>query len=188
MVLHYVQNISGNLRDDGYIEEMDYVQKILAAAKDGSIYLISSAITKIECLHDGSEGAVSQEAIRLFKSILDSGRVVRTISVSNVIIENARQMYWDKFPMPSNIDKIHIASAIFTECSEIITFDNYNRAKKKNDFACIEELCKQYGLSIVYPSESAIAKMEYVDWVKAQRAKAQKDASKGRQEQMRLLT
>ncbi|MHC1752940.1 hypothetical protein [Humidesulfovibrio sp.] len=145
--------------------EMDYVEKIFNHAKDGSILLFSSSISKVECHSIGKDTLVTDDVKKLFSSILGSGKVVRPISPIEPILEMARDMQWDGFPLPGNMDKIHIASAIFSKCTEFITFDGFRREYYKrnhlDDFACIEELCKAHNISVVYPSETFVAQKEY---------------------------
>lgn len=189
VVIDYVSFSFGFSIKDERTEEMDYVQKILNSAKGGSILLYSSDITKLECTHAGDKSKLTEEIKRKFRSILDSGEVIRSISVNSLIIENARDMQWNGFPLPGNIDKIHIASAIFSNCEELITFDGfrreYYRSKHLDDYACIEELSKSYKLSVVYPSESCVAQREYYYDMKEKVAKQKKkDSEMKKQKQL----
>jgi predicted nucleic acid-binding protein len=168
VIIDYVAG-SFNELDEGRKEEMEYVSKILNSARGSQIQLYTSSVTKMECYHIGDKSCVAEEVKNIFKSIFNSGVVIREIPVSGFVTELVRDMRWENFPLPNSMDTIHIASAIFAHCDEIITFDGFRREaikkKKQDDEACIVELCKQHNISVVYPSESVVSKMECVEYV-----------------------
>jgi predicted nucleic acid-binding protein len=175
IIIEYVK-FSKDISSDSWENEIEFIEKILQSAKDGSIRLVTSVITKLECTHIGDSKYITDDVKNIFRSILDSGEVLITISIHDEIAKRAREMKWAGFPFPSGFDKIHIASAIEVGCCEIISLDGFERdnAKKKSvklasknskeriaDDACVQQLQRQYGIEVVFPSDSVVARREY---------------------------
>lgn len=159
VIIDYVKNECGVHLCEDRTRELEYLEKLFESAKAGQTKLFTSSVTIFECLHIGNNHEVPEEAKRLFTSITGSGRVVIPVSLTPVMSEIARQLYWDGVPLPRKNDRLHVATATEIGCSEFVTFDGLDGDDR------IMYLCQQYGLSVVYPSETNVAQQEYHSWV-----------------------
>ncbi len=116
------------------------------------VNIFTSMLTIAECTHaNESTHQEKEETRRLFKSILESGKVVKLISPTLGIIANARDLRWEhEINIHGAMDSIHVASAINHKCSELITLDKKMLSSSGDDN---EKIYNMFGLKIVAPSE-----------------------------------
>ncbi|HVF57256.1 MAG TPA: PIN domain-containing protein [Pyrinomonadaceae bacterium] len=96
--------------------------RMLDAARDGNLRVLTGNITISECQH--LSGIIDEDIKKLFRSVLSSGRVARIVADSIFIAERARDLMWDYNIRMSGADAHHVATALESKCDEFITSDN----------------------------------------------------------------
>ena len=135
-------------------QRMVALRGLLRKAETGKIDIYSSAITIAECLHLG-DGTITEEAKRLFESILTSGQIVKPVQAHIFIMEDARNLRWNHGINLSGADGIHVASALYAKCTEFITNDK-GIGKLKNT-----AILNQLGLKVITAEQSTSVSAMY---------------------------
>lgn len=102
-----------------------FLQPLFDAARRGAIELVTSELSLIECLVKPVRTG-DEELERLFRAVLTGSKEIRLAATSTAIIESAihfRARQGFKTP-----DAIHVATAMETGCSSIVTNDEYFRS------------------------------------------------------------
>lgn len=103
--------------------EVETAQRLLAASRDGYIEIFTSTITIAEAVHTGTNPP-PQDVKDYFSRLLLSGRDgVITVAPDPFIVELARDLSWDHGIGKGVADRIHVATALRTQCIELITID-----------------------------------------------------------------
>ena len=101
--------------------EIWFLKKLLEAAKDGHISVLTSTITIAECQH--ANGVADDQVQRLFRGILTSGQYVVLVQDTVLVAERARDLRWVHNIALDGADAVHVASALEMGCVEFITSD-----------------------------------------------------------------
>lgn len=130
-------------------------KQIIKAAKDGKIKVFTSSLSIAECTHIQGEDNPSDKTKRFFDTLLVSGKSgVELVQPILAIIEKARNLRWvHGIPLKGAPDAIHVASALISECGELLTTDK--KILNKNDK--LHEL----GLKVCEPEETALLPDKY---------------------------
>lgn len=101
--------------------EIWFLKKLLEAAKDGHIAILTSTITVAECQH--ADGVADAEVQRLFRGMLTSGQYVVLVQDTVLVVERARNLRWIHNIALDGADAAHVASALEMGCVEFVTTD-----------------------------------------------------------------
>ena len=144
---------------EGRDGDLWYIKQLLKASKDGSIEIITSYLTLAESRHARGKGITepTDEAKRLFRSILCSGKVVKLAQLTRATAELARDLHWDHGINLGGADAIHVATALKTGCKEFLSFD---AEKRKSPLKYTAEL-KKLGLTANLPSATKLLPQDY---------------------------
>lgn len=108
----------GHLKNEP--DKVDACESVLAAAKDGKIIIVTSALTLAEVLYIKGKDKIPvkdrQAVTDFFKH-----RYISVQNVTRAIAETARDVYWDFGIRPQ--DAIHVATALTLKIPVINTFD-----------------------------------------------------------------
>lgn len=130
------------------LAEVDMIERIMRAARDGEIELFTSMMTVAEVVHLG-EKPPPDDLKPLVERLILSGRDgITSIATTPQIVELARDLAVDEGLWDGVADRIHVASAITAGVSEILSVDG--RLSKRLGRSTIRK-CK-----IVSPSQSTI--------------------------------
>lgn len=154
-----VKSTQGN-EEAGRENDLWYLKQLLTASKDGAIEVVTSYLTIAECRHAQGKGITqpTEEAKRLFKSILCSGKVIKLAQLTKATAELARDLHWDHGINLGGADAIHVATAIKTGCKEFLSFD---AEKRKSPLKFASEL-KGLGLNPILPAATRVLQQEYL--------------------------
>lgn len=148
--------------EKGRQSENDYLEKLLRAAEDGHVELVTSTLTLAECQYIVKKDTriYSEEVQRLFDSILLSGRLFTHVSSDVFMSIKARNLLLQhKLEGVKGADSIHLASAVKMGCKEFITLDGDGKStgllKKAEDI-------KKMGLAVIKPSSTSLLPDEYL--------------------------
>lgn len=130
-----------------------HTEKIIEAAMNGDVELVTSTLTIAECRRAEQEKAATQDVKDLINEVLSSGRVIRLAFVNQSFAEYARDLEWVYGINLKGADSIHVATAILLKCQEIFTGDD--RIYKNRDSL------KARGLRVVRPKETLLLPPEY---------------------------
>lgn len=72
-----------------------HTEKCLQAALAGDIEVVTSMLTIAECRRTRSDKPPSEEAKRVIRSVLSSGKVFNLAELTQTISERARDLEWD---------------------------------------------------------------------------------------------
>lgn len=144
--------------EEGREEEVWYCKKLLEASRDGELQVVTSTLTVAEAYHIGDRNDISEDAKKLFKGMLTSGKGgVVLIETSIFVSSKARDLFWDgDAKIKKAPDRIHLASAIESGCQEFYTTDNKDLIKKS------EKIKRKYGLTISYASKTTVLPGHYL--------------------------
>lgn len=125
-------------------DKVDACDSVLAAAENGKIIIVTSALTLAEVLYLKHKQKIPKES----RSTIEDFFKNRFISVQNVtraIAEKARDVVWDYGIQPK--DAIHVATALIINIPVINTFDQKllsNNGKIGNPSITIEHPHEQH--------------------------------------------
>ena len=142
--------------EDGRLNEAWFTERLIAAARDGHVRLISSALILIEGTHASEGMPIPEETKDLFTNFLWSG-VIEMIAVDPFVCERARDFRWRDGVTLGNADAIHIATAIIEGAAEFLSTDN----KLKGKLAHLDTVARGVGLTMANPSLTAHLPEEY---------------------------
>ena len=153
-----VKSKFGDAQEDR-ANDLWYLQKLLTAAKNGDIEVITSYLTLAECTHAKSVNPDEQfeDVKRLFRSILSSGKVVKLAQLTKGTAELARDLRWEHDINVRGADAIHLATAITTRCKEFLSFDS-NKSKSPAKFA---PQLLALGIKVIEPATTQLLPGEY---------------------------
>ena len=95
-------------------------QNVLALAERGQVQIVTSALTIAEVLRLRPEDALPSER-RASVEALFARRSIRTMMLTRLLAESARDLVWDHKIDPK--DSIHVASALAAKVDVLNTFD-----------------------------------------------------------------
>ncbi|MBI3774533.1 MAG: PIN domain-containing protein [Gammaproteobacteria bacterium] len=100
-----------------------HVQQMIRAAQAEHINLYTSGLSIAECTHVEDQNKLDQ-AKPFFMGLLASGKggIVLVQPTLN-ILERARDLRWIHGVSLKGVDAIHVASALYFKCDELITLD-----------------------------------------------------------------
>ncbi len=144
-----------HLIDDlaGKEQHIQYCIKMLEAAKFGDLRILTANLTISECKH--LDGYVDDEVKRLFRSILSSGRIVRIVTDNIFIGEMARDLLWEHDIHLRGADGTHVASALYSNCEELITWDS--KIMKQAD------KIQKLGLRVISADQTKLLPRHYIE-------------------------
>lgn len=126
----------------------------LKAAEQKEIEIVTSIITIAECKRGIREKSPNEKTKDLIRSVLTSGAILQLSEVTLSIVEKARDLDWEHGYCFGGADGIHVATAIATNCKELLTADRM--IKKIDDF---NE--KGFGVKIIKPHETGLLPPKY---------------------------
>ena len=124
------------------------VQMLLKAAESGEVEVLTSTLSIVECRHIGDGSNVPEETKRLFRSVLESGDILTLVDPQYFIVQRARDLAWTHNINLSAVDAVHVASALETDCCELLTQESSGKMARAKDK--IEAL----GLKLMSPSKT----------------------------------
>jgi hypothetical protein len=139
-------------------KHIQYCIKILKAAENGDMRVLTALLTISECKH--LDGYIDDEVKRLFRSILSSGRVIKIITDNIFIGELDRDLLWEHDIHLSGADSTHIASALYAGCEEFVTWDGIT--KKKSILGQAEKI-KKLGLRVITADQTRLLPRRYIE-------------------------
>lgn len=140
----------------GRVNEAWFTERLIAAARDDRIRLVSSAMILIEGTH-ASEGMPTPEETKdLLTEFLWSG-VIEMIAVDPFVCERARDFRWRDGITLGNADALHVATAMMEGATEFLTSDNKLRGK----LAHLDQVTRSAGLVMTDPSQTINLPEEY---------------------------
>lgn len=132
-------------------DDLDRIEILMRAAKNGDIDLYTSTLSIAECRH--AKGTLDEDIKRLFNSILQSGKICILVDPHPFIMEDARDLYWKHgIEGLSGADSVHIATAIYHDCKEFLTV---NKTLEK-----ASEL-EKLGLKVIRPRDTLFLPEKY---------------------------
>lgn len=150
-----IKSRAGFSVDPDRSRDLAYVKACLEAVRAGDIEVITSTLTIAEVRR--AEGAPDDNVKRLIRSVLTSGRLVKLAEVTQSVGEKARDLHWDHGINLSGADAIHVATAIITECKELLTID---RKKKSPHFYATE--IAALGVKVIRAANTIVLPPEYI--------------------------
>lgn len=138
--------------EDGRLNEAWFVERLLEAAKDEEIRLITSTIALVECISAGEDfpTPIADETKQLFSDFLWSGVYIELVPFDPFVAERARNLRWLDGVKIKNQDAIHVATALMEGAVEFLTTDD----KLKKRYAPLIEQARNDGMSTIVPSET----------------------------------
>lgn len=154
-----VKSSIGNAQTDRD-NDLWFIKNLLIASQRGDVEVITSYLTLAECRHV-SQGGPTPEVMRLFRSILSSGKVVKLAQLTKATAERARDLHWKDGINLGGADAIHVATALNTGCKEFLGFD---ATKSKSPIKHANQLRKLLptGIIAVLPSGTSLLPPEYL--------------------------
>jgi predicted nucleic acid-binding protein len=111
-------------------------------------------LTIAECRKTKGDKPPSEEAKRVIRSVLSSGKIFNLAELTQTISERARDLEWEYGINLSGADAVHIATAIKTGCREFFTSDG--RGPLKNAVKILA-----LGLTVVRPADTSLLPSNY---------------------------
>ena len=100
-----------------------YLQQLIRAAQAEQVDLYTSTLSIAECTHVADQKK-SEEAKPFFMGLLTSGKSgITLIQPTLNIVERARDLRWIHGVNLQGADAIHVSSANYFKCDELITHD-----------------------------------------------------------------
>jgi hypothetical protein len=129
-----------------------YCQMMLSAAIDGKVEVCTSLLTGSECTAYKNEKnervPINDEMRKKLDSIFFGGSGgILSIQPQPWIIERARDLDWNHGIYGGNMDRLHIASALDRECTELWTMDIRKPFDQKTELAAL-------GIKVIFPRET----------------------------------
>lgn len=103
--------------------EVDMIERIMRAARDGEIELFTSMITLAEVVHIGDKPPPADLKPLVERLILSGRDGITSIATTPQIVELARDLAIDEGLWDGVADRIHVASALTAGVSEILSVD-----------------------------------------------------------------
>ena len=137
--------------------EVWYIRRLLRAALDKKIVILTSTFTLAECLALGEKQTnVPEDVQNLFKRVLASGEVVLLAEASYFVMERARNLRWKHKIFLKPADSVHVASSLETSCVEFLTTDGNMDTPENRD------MLQRLSVHIVKPSETQYLPDDYM--------------------------
>jgi predicted nucleic acid-binding protein len=105
------------------IAEVDMIERIMRAARDGEIELFTSMMTVAEVVHLGDKPPPADLKPLVERLILSGRDGITSVATTPQIVELARDLAIDEGLWDGVADRIHVASAITVGVSEILSLD-----------------------------------------------------------------
>jgi predicted nucleic acid-binding protein len=142
--------------DPARTQDLQYMQRILAAANNNVISLYTSSISIAECVAAGDD--YGKDVQEFFVGTLSSGRMFKLVQDSIFVAEQARNLRWIHNITLKGADAIHVASAIEAQCTEFLTWDaDISKPKVANKV----QLLKKLGISVITPMQTQLLPTYY---------------------------
>jgi predicted nucleic acid-binding protein len=135
------------------LREPDLVmmERLLKAANNEEIALLTSSISIAECVAAGDD--YGQDVQEFFIGVLSSGRMFKLVQDSIFVAERARDLRWKDDIRLKGADAIHVASALQARCSEFITWDT---DMKKDKVVQKAKALAKLGLKVIAPRDTQL--------------------------------
>jgi hypothetical protein len=111
-----------------------------------------------ECTHIREPSGPSQATKDLLIEFLTSGTVVDLVEADIFVMERSRDLLWNDNIILAGADSIHVATALFSGCSEFLTLDE--KLKKEKLVAAVP-LLDNLGLKLLRPQQTMRLPNEY---------------------------
>ena len=139
---------------DDRVQDAWFLDRIIAAAKQGKIELFTSTLTLAECTHVNDQ-AKDKEAQPFFLGLLASGKSGFALVQTTVgIAASARNLRWLHSFALKGADAIHVASALAMRCDELVTTDSKGLLKRADGLAKLD-------LRVCRPAETQLLPAEF---------------------------
>jgi predicted nucleic acid-binding protein len=138
--------------------DLDFLQKILAAANNKDIELFTSSISIAECVAAGDDWGPDVQ--KFFMGTLTSGRMFKLVQDSIFIAEQARDLRWKHDLRLKSADAIHVASAIDAQCTEFLTWDTDISKPKVADKI---KVLSNFGIAVITPMQTKLLPPLYAE-------------------------
>lgn len=130
-----------------------HLQRMLDAARDGKVVVLTSALSIAECVHVQDQNKL-EEAKPFFLGLLASGRGGFTLIQPILsILEKARDLRWINGLSLKGADAVHLASALHFQCGEFWSRDG--------KFTQSASVLQALGIRACGPSETKLLPDEY---------------------------
>jgi predicted nucleic acid-binding protein len=103
--------------------EVDRCNRILQAGRKGDLGVYTSFLTIAEAVHIGDVPPPPEVKDFLTRLILSGEDGVLAVEPDPFVVERARDLTWVDGIREGAMDRIHIASALHVNCTEMVTFD-----------------------------------------------------------------
>jgi len=138
-----------------------FVRQMLKASEDGEIELLTSSLTVIESLYLGNDAKgrpieCPRNVQGFLVDLLTSGSLIKLVEPSIFVAERARDLRWIQGLTLKPFDSLHVASALDSNCKELVTFDT-KMNKKPEEIAALTKL----GLRVIPPRDSLVLPGDY---------------------------
>lgn len=135
--------------------DLRMLERLLKAANNDYISLLTSSISVAECVAAGDD--YGQDVQEFFVGVLTSGKMFKLVEPSIFVAEQARNLRWKHNLKLSGMDAIHVASAIEAQCTEFLTWDA--QITKYTPFLAGQ------GISVITPSQTKLLPPLYMQTV-----------------------
>lgn len=145
------------LLDDG--KHLWYMEALLRASRAGKVQVFTSMVSVSECISVG-DAQVTPAVQHLFMGMLTSGKGgVLLVQPDLWVVERARDLRWKHDINLRSPDNIHVASAIESGCTEMLTLDGLS-GKNKSILKAADKL-KPLGIRVATPSNTLLIPAEF---------------------------
>jgi predicted nucleic acid-binding protein len=132
--------------------DLRMLERLLKAANNEDISLFTSSISVAECVAAGDD--YGEDVQEFFMGVLTSGRMFKLVQDSIFVAEQARDLRWKHHVKLSGMDAIHVASAIESKCTELLTWDK--------DIASNSQFLASQGIRVITPSQTQFLPPPYM--------------------------
>lgn len=139
---------------DHPLSEVDMIQRIIKAGRNGELIVYTSILTVAEVLYV-DEKPPPDELKMLIERLLLSGRDgITIVSMTPDIATGARDLAWQQNVYTRSIDLLHVASAISAGATELVSVDGRLKRKLGRD--------QIRGCRLIAASETQLLPPEYL--------------------------
>jgi hypothetical protein len=138
--------------DGERVNQAWFVERLLEAAKDDEVRLITSTIALVECISAGETmpEPIADGTKQLFSDFLWSGVYIELIPFDPFVAERAKNFRWVDGVKIKSQDAIHVATGLMEGSVEFLTTDE----KLKARYAGLLNRLRGAGMVAIVPSET----------------------------------
>lgn len=135
-------------------EEVDMIQRVLRAGRDGKIKVYTSMLSVAEVLHVGEKPPPDDIKMLIERWLLSGRDGISIVSVTPDIATGARDLAWAQGVYARSVDLLHVASAVSVGASELLSVDGRLRRKVGRD--------QVKGCRLINASETQLLPADYL--------------------------